>query len=346
MLGHVTLFVSSRSPHTSQIISGFLMLAEQKIIDLEIQCDFTSFLEEWRIYCIEADVSGKKVTFDMEDGCYWTTEKQEYLSTRDFYFKRSFCRIKNEELAEEQREKVFPLGFNYLVTYPGNPLDQARSLKEVIRKAVKPLLKGWNDSYFTPQRFCAGPSVTQKPQIIFNTRIWEPNTGWTHGNEERKYINQMRIEIICKLRERYRERFTGGIEDNAYARKLCPELILPTSSSNRKKYIDKMKQTEICIGSMGLHQSIGWKTGEYVAASRAIVNEELHYEVPGPFQEGQNYLSYHGAEECLYAVSFLMEHPQEILKMQTKNQTYYERYLRPDMLVKNAISLVLEKNEE
>lgn len=35
-----------------------------------------------------------------------------------------------------------------------------------------------------------------------------------------------------------------------------------------------MHDTDICIGSMGLHKSIGWKTGEHIAASKAIINEK------------------------------------------------------------------------
>lgn len=51
-----------------------------------------------------------------------------------------------------------------------------------------------------------------------------------------------------------------------------------------------MRRSDICIGSTGLWDSIGWKTGEYVAAARAVVNERFVYEVPGGFREGVNYL--------------------------------------------------------
>jgi len=61
--------------------------------------------------------------------------------------------------------------------------------------------------------------------------------------------------------------------------------------SNRRNYLEVMKQSDICISSMGLHQSIGWKTGEYIAASKAIINESFHYKVVGDFQIGKNYLS-------------------------------------------------------
>ena len=90
----------------------------------------------------------------------------------------------------------------------------------------------------------------------------------------------------------------------------------------------------------GLHGSIGWKTGEYIAGAKAIVNEAFQYQVPGDFQEGVHYLSFTHVEECIKQVDGLMEHPQEVYAMKCANKEYYEKYLRPDRLISNALSRV------
>jgi hypothetical protein len=48
---------------------------------------------------------------------------------------------------------------------------------------------------------------------------------------------------------------------------------------------------------MGLYESNGWKLGEYVAGSKAIVSEHLHYDAPGNFSPEQNYLEFNSADE-------------------------------------------------
>ena len=104
-----------------------------------------------------------------------------------------------------------------------------------------------------------------------------------------------------------------------------------------------MKCSYICIGSMGLHESIGWKTGEYVAAGRAIVNEEFKYQIPN-FIEGINYFSYDSVEKCLSMVEELHKNPEKVIEMQKNNTKYYNNYLRPDKQIENVIRLVLRES--
>ena len=150
----------------------------------------------------------------------------------------------------------------------------------------------------------------------------------------------MRIDIIRALRERYGDSFIGGLNDNTLSRTWAPDLIMPAEYTERKRYLKLVHSCDICIGSMGLFESIGGKTGEYVAAAKAIVNERLHYSVTGDFAEGVHYLSFETVEECLDAVQKLVEDPQLRFAMKKANAEYYRNYLRPDMIVKNTLELV------
>ena len=93
---------------------------------------------------------------------------------------------------------------------------------------------------------------------------------------------------------------------------------------------------------MGLHESIGWKTAEYVVAAKAVINERFHYEVSGNFEIGQNYLEFATADECISQVKYLIENPETVYLMKVKNQEYYQNYLRPSVLIKNTINIVGE----
>ncbi len=107
-----------------------------------------------------------------------------------------------------------------------------------------------------------------------------------------------------------------------------------------------LHQCDICIGTMGLHESIGWKTGEYVAAAKAIVNERFHYQVTGDFAEGVNYLPFETAQECIAAVQQLVEDPRKLYEMKRANEAYYRRWLKPEVLVKNTLDLVAKSAEQ
>lgn len=101
-----------------------------------------------------------------------------------------------------------------------------------------------------------------------------------------------------------------------------------------------MKKTDICIGTVGLHDSIGWKTAEYVALGKAIVCEPFRYSVPGEFLVEKNYLEFSTSDECVEAIQKIIENPNLVYQMKLNNLLYYYRYLKPDMMVKRTLDIV------
>lgn len=119
-----------------------------------------------------------------------------------------------------------------------------------------------------------------------------------------------------------------------------PDLVLSRYETLKVNYINRLKSSTICIATTGLHDSIGWKMAEYVAASKCIVSEPLRYELPGNFNAGENYLEYTDARTLLLAVDKLMNDSVLRFNMQMNNYKYYNHYLRPDSLMLNVISTV------
>ncbi len=332
----IKLTIPSNISHNSQIITGFLILQDQGW-DIQIQ-DRSQDSENpfFDMPVVQAEYRGKKLIYDLWDGYQAPDAMKKCLDWADIYFKRSFSQEKNEALFPQQQDKILPLGFNYHLTHKRNPIG------EPLWKALaKPLLGRAPDRYFTPEVFEGKAERTAGcAKILFLTRLWDDKdpTLDEAANRERTMINASRIEIIRTLQARYGDAFVGGINDLPIARELAPDLIVPAKLTERKKYLKLLHSCDICIGTMGLHESIGWKTAEYVAAAKAIVNEQLHYSVTGDFAEGKNYLAFATAQECIDAVQQLAENPEKLYAMKLANETYYKKYLKPEVLVKNSLA--------
>lgn len=332
---NVRLRLVSRSAHTSQIVTGFLLLARRQRIALTIEEAYDRAEEYPHPHLVEALAGGRRIAFDMLDGYNLDpVAVTAYLRRVDLYFKRSCSTSRNECFPAEVRAKIRPLGFNYHVTCSGNPINPPPVEIKSLRKRIVGLLRprpAEEGGYFTTEKFerDAGRCVPAgKLKILFLTRLWD--------GERNRAIDAMRIDIVRALRERYPRNFMGGVTDTPLARALCPELIVAETYTDRSRYLRLMQRCDICIGSTGLWDSIGWKTGEYVAAARAVVNERFVYEVP-EFREGVNYLAYTTAEECVAQVDFLMCRPDAVQRMKEANAAYYRDWLRPDALVERAL---------
>lgn len=334
---HIRLKVISNSLHISQIITGFISLKdffEKNGYTLVLDDQRASRLSFPHKHLIEANIDGKRIAFDMLDGYQETGPSLlKYLSSVDYYFKRSYNSVENEILtgAGENKDlisKIYPLGLNYHVTIKGNPQDKY-NFKQSVFNFMRVLAGGKSSSYFTEDKIHAIklPNV-QKLKILFLARLWE-------GNVE---LNDMRINIIRTLKQKYPNNFIGGLQDSPLVKKMCPDLRVSRVYAFRNKYLKRMHNADICIASAGLHKSIGWKMGEYVASGKAIVSEKLYYEVPGDFKEGVNYLEYNTVDECIAAVDRLMTDSDLLNWISQNNQTYYNEYLKPAKLVLNALN--------
>ena len=68
------------------------------------------------------------------------------------------------------------------------------------------------------------------------------------------------------------------------------------------------------------------------------VPKPLRYEVPGPFQAGENSpRTYTSADGCIEQIRTLLAHPEQILQMGQRNRAYYDTWLRPDQIVTKAL---------
>lgn len=346
---HIDVYYNKEA-HVSRLLTGFHMLeASGKVRSVTFHENTGNQRNTPHPQVVEAVINGTIIAFDMCDAYGLGTPKgREYLTRVALYFKRSYDPALDKDLTKEEQDKVRPFGFDYYATFSGNPIDQPSGLRSKLLSALRKYT-GYN-RFMHIDAFEGSADRTDSPSILFMTRLWDPSEISLSGDlapdvrayreymiEERHKINADRIRLIRTLKERYGKAFFGGIQDSPFAQTQCPDLILPKKLVCKRAYLTRMKNSDICIGSMGLHRSTGWKTGEYVAAARAIVAERFTYQVPGDFEENRNYIPYDTPEECLDAVERLFHDPEAIYQMKLANQQYYQNYLRPDIQIQNAL---------
>ncbi len=332
----VRLIIPSTVYHCSQIITGFLMLRDQGW-NVELECRFREKDNPfYDLPVVLAQYRGKTLVYDLWDGYQNPEGMEKGLKQADFYFKRSFSAEKNAALFPGAA--LYPLGLNYHVTHPDNPINEP-----AWKAAAKALTGRTPERFFRPEVFqAAAQPCDGRPKILFLAQLWEEDDPSLPPAliRERQYINAMRLEILRGLTSRFGTDFTGGLVDSPLARSRAPELVLSRRRTERRAYLGLVHAADICIGTMGLHESIGWKTAEYVAAARAIVNERPRYSVPGAFRPGRNYLAFDDAAGCIAAVERLAADPEAVYQMKQANEDYYRRFLRPDALVGNTLTQV------
>ena len=173
--------------------------------------------------------------------------------------------------------------------------------------------------------------------IIFCTRLWSQKN--THFPVDE--LNETRIQSVISLRQSFHGNIMVGVTDSPLSRKMCKDLILPSKITYRKHYLGLMRKSCVCVATNGLHRSIGWRFGEYVASGKAIVSEPLCFSVPGDFHEKQNYLSFTSSKELIEQCDYLLSNPEKRREMEQSNINYYNCNLRPDVLIWNTLKQVI-----
>ena len=120
------------------------------------------------------------------------------------------------------------------------------------------------------------------------------------------------------------------------------DLLLPFPLTKKENFLKIMRECNICIATTGLHNSIGWKFGEYIAASRAIVSEPLRYQLPGDFNKGENFLEFTNDSELVNCIRILQEDKEKVFDMMKSNFMYYNNYVQPDKMILNTLLKVYQ----
>jgi hypothetical protein len=327
--------------HLSQVYTGFYLLHRREEILLSQECEKQDLfdpakpqhLRDAKETHLLVIVNEKlKLYYD----CHDSYEIDEPAAREvDYYFKRSY---QPSSIAEPFKKKVFPLGLNYAV-YPADfdafEEERLATLGETRQPAFR----------FTVQPPPTFADDDLEPKALFITRVWDPLDNPKRSpekNAERRQLNETRVSCVERLRQEFGNRLLGGLIHDDYAIENYKHALLPDNEMTEKEnYLKLLPLYPVCITTNGLHGSIGWKMGEYVAFARAIAAEKLNYEVPGSFSHGRHYLEFKDPEQCVQQVGRLLSDSALRNAMMKNNAEYYANYLRPDSMIRRTLNIAL-----
>ncbi|MBY6917959.1 hypothetical protein FDB64_12330 [Clostridium botulinum] len=333
----VELEVNSIAPHLQQLFCGFIELNKKNIIKLYVNRNIIN-----NECFLKAKINGNTIIYDTADNGDYFIKDSEFEKC-DYYFKRSYDKKRIiKKFGEIGLKKIKPLGLNYLV-YGNSSIINGIKGNYIIKS--KNLIKNIDNissfkNYYMSD-FENIPYYNKDFKINFFTRVWSDNNAVITNEKYReklKKINDVRAECIRTCKKEFGDRFIGGLQRDDFSTKYYKDCIIEDESLvKRSIFLDNVKKSNICISTTGLHDSIGWKMGEYVAASRGIVSEKLMYEVPGEFSDGKNFLEFGDINQCLSSIYKLVDDKYYLEKMMFENWNYYHNNVRPDILVFNTI---------
>ena len=353
------LIVSENSNHLQQIYFGFQLLQNSGLIYLKQTIDRdAAYFDKNRTLPFGAQSGGLKLILNTSIHIYYDmsdahTIDEDNLNWSDFYFKRSF----NSDIHTNVSAKILPLDLNYMVKsnkFNWQNLVRTYQLSigsERVKACVRELDIN-NKMTYSPRidELQAKPSVDTPFKILFMCRLWEPEKDdhWQltkAQQEDRIEINNVRVDCIRKLKKEFGKEFTGGLAPTTYAQNNFSDVVSSASMTSKRNYIAELKKYPVCISTTGLANSTGWKFGEYVALSKAIVSEKLHSQTAGNMQKNINYLQFDTADECVEQVHKLRSNKALMANMMRANHSYYINHLAPDKLVMSSLQRALNLNQ-
>lgn len=353
--------------HISQALAGFALLKQEGRLDYTLQREpIARHFGHNQVVLAQLE-NGECIAYDTHDSGdlflppdVFDTAVQA-LRVRAYY-RRSYRAGGYGSLASAALQQ--PLGMNYHVSCPGNPYNCMRpaDLKNIrnpllrhvlLRKGLAKLPFGrLSDRQFYPAAFAQPAKHETNGSVLFLTRTWFPleehDPACTHAGLEKLLrempalatiweMDQNRAAVIRLLRREYGENAVAGFARSRFAEAFFSDLIAPQALTRRAAYLQTMRRAAVCLTTVGLHRSTGWKMGEYVAAAQAIVCEPLHDTMPGAFLPGQNYLTFRRVEEALRQTELLLQSRAAAQTMREANAAYYESHLRPDAMIARTL---------
>ncbi|MDR2647620.1 MAG: hypothetical protein LBB67_05825 [Oscillospiraceae bacterium] len=361
------LFDPLATHHISQPLVGFCLLAQAK--QLRFTCKYmnTSSLFGHNQLVIAKRHDGASIVFDTHDFGKLHIQNEAFdaamrENTVIAYFRRSHKPRYYDCLRTSALQH--PLGLNYHVSCPQNPyhrlaavspemLKNAERRHIFLRKCLARLPFGaLSDRQFYPAQFEQPAEHPQDASVLFQTRTWFPLEEHDPDCDPRRVdtilqkhphltpilaMDETRAALIRLLRKEYGAAAIAGFSRNRFALAMYPDLVFPQNQTKRRTYLQSMKRARVCLTTVGLAQSTGWKCGEYVAAAKAIVSERVLDVLPGDFAAERHYLPFANPEEAMRQTALLWDDPAKRAEMQACNAAYYQAYLHPAKMIARAL---------
>ncbi|HEU4788836.1 MAG TPA: hypothetical protein VFS71_04055 [Flavobacterium sp.] len=332
------LEISTWTHHLNQLIYSYFYFCKKEDFDIKIVFNKNIKHNGAVLY-----IDGINIFFDYSDDSKFIDLPENF----SYYFKRSL-------LVKDKINNVHPLHFNVPLTYKPISLLTKLNTDILFYKSNRTEVIRAIDSFslFTNSSH-AVLDIRRYPQkvfdyggnIIFHTRLWNPNNHPDADEKERRMLqNEFRIQACRIIKKNYKNASVGLFSDDL-SKSLGPDILLDSRDSKKNNYLKTLNNYNICVADDGLKDTPGWKIGEYLLFGKAVITTPLNI-VLGNFEEHINY-------EKLSTRSSYLELPDKIeyllkdkryLEMGQNNLIWSNTYLHPKNYIKRILSIIEKSN--
>jgi hypothetical protein len=273
----------------------------------------------------------------------------------DLYFKRSTYPPDTQQLPPTQQNKVRAINPMF-ATWQSSLAWSVRTYVAFVRSALREIAAHApaRQTLHSFVRLChnftslsslsqyeAPPGEHKRPQVLFQTRLWDPateNGDWVGP------CNQARVAMVRELRSQLGDRLVGGLIRTPYTEEHHPELLsnlTPTATSKRPEFIRLCRQFLVRVNIKALFDAIPYSLGETLAANNCLVSETIRNTCATPLIEGRHYLGFKTPQECADRCMELLDSPEKANLLRKEANDYYRNAVNPKAAMKMFIAKAL-----
>ncbi|MGH2665081.1 glycosyltransferase [Flavobacterium sp.] len=368
----VKIYTPQELNHSSYIQTGLFELERDSFIKTKVVLSLAKRLGTIRVtdsgikqtnqphpktsfYQLIDTKSGRKINFaaDLYDSS--DSFSAYALEHCDYIFKRNFEAKNVEKLPKEARHKIHPLGLVFgthskhqegilkfflglLLTNLSIDSKADRNFLKRIRISYQKQISHWKFTRTTRliDHFEKVTPFTEN-SVFFQTRCFS-----SEEQEDVKQIHQQRFRIIVLLKEKFKEKFKGGIMPSALANEKYKEALtnLPTDPVS---YLNMVKSAKVVIYSRGLLYSPAWKMPEYLSQGKIIVAEKLTAELLVPLEHGKEVLFFEDENQLIPLIEEVLKNDDLCEKLSQNAKKYFDTYVHPKENVKRILNFMLSQ---
>ncbi len=330
----IKLEISYWTHHINQLIYSYFYFCQKNDIKFKLVYNSEVRYNGAILHYLE-----KKAFLDYEDDPKSIVNPHHY----DLYFKRSLSPLM-------AAPNAVPLNFNIPLSYKPFKflwyLDRKIMFKPQNRRELYRALDFFNlkidsaHSVFDIRNF-DNRIIDNNGKVIYYTRLWNPNNG-KDDEEEQRRINQNYFRInACRQIKKYFAYSSVGLFPDEYAIDQAPDLVLDFNQCKKPNYLKTLRQYDIGVVDDGLKDAPGWKIGEYLLNSMAIISTPINIKLNN-FKEGVNYLATNSRTDFESVPQLInnMILDKRYIDVAHENQSWASKYLFFDNYFKNILDTI------
>lgn len=170
--------------------------------------------------------------------------------------------------------------------------------------------------------------VSQPDYVHFVSTLWKDD----------KVANDYRVHFMDAVKSVGGFNFEGGFAPRADGQHFGYDPYIGPAFESLDTYREKIGRSFVVFNTPAVKQCHGWKLPEFMAWGKAIISTPPVRMFPEPLVDGEHWLLTDGSTEDIAAkIRLLKSHPALHARLQKNARAYFDKYLRPDAVMRRII---------